>query len=65
MVRTVVLGNSLVVQSLGLWASTALAQIQYLVRELRSCKLCSQKILQICVQSQIWARDANSCRRRG
>ena len=43
MVRTVVLGNSLVVQSLGLWASTALAQIQYLVRELRSCKLCSQK----------------------
>ena len=50
MVRTVVLDSSLVVQSLGLWASTALAQIQYLVRELRSCKLCSQKILQICVQ---------------
>ena len=39
MVRTVVLGSSLVVQSLGLWAFTALAQLQSLVRELRSCKL--------------------------
>lgn len=41
MVGTVVLGSSLVVQSLGLWAFTALAQLQSLVRELRSCKLCS------------------------
>ena len=31
-------GNSLVVQWLGLWAFTARAQVQSLVRELRSCK---------------------------
>ena len=34
-------GNSLVAQWLALGASTALAWIQSLVRELRSCKLCT------------------------
>ena len=35
-----VAGNSLSVQWLGLSAFTAVAQVQSLVRELRSCKLC-------------------------
>ena len=35
-------GNSLVVQGLGFKAFTAWAQVQFLVRELRSCKLCSE-----------------------
>ena len=34
------LGNSLAVQWLGLGTFTAGAQVQSLVRELRSCKLC-------------------------
>ena len=36
-------GNSLAVQWLGLHASLPRAQVQSLVRELRSCKLCGQK----------------------
>ena len=38
--RSLTGGNSLVVQWLGLGAFTVMAQVQSLVRELRSCKLC-------------------------
>ena len=38
------LGNSLVVQWLGFDSLTALAQVQSLAGELRSCKLCLLKL---------------------